>query len=364
MVILKHNLGLIVNWSDPTKVEEPMQYSRRQILAGLAATGLLALTARAEDSFTIDAHNHVDVPLDGTTGPALDLKGELGRAGLSAICMTFAVDYQPIQEPAQGYRRFLNGLGAMDAVLARDGMRRALRAEDLRAGNPTVIQAIEGAHFLEGKLERVEEAYGRGLRHFGLLHDHDAAPPLGDVFTNPEVLGGLTELGAGAVRECNRLGMLLDLSHGSEKAVRDALKISTKPLVVSHTGLNTRLGSNEKMARMMHPRLIRAELAREVAGAGGVIGVWTHLADSADEYAANLRAMVEVVGVDHVCIGTDSKLTPAPDGRDRGRTNSGWAGGGFFPVVATALRKAGFSAEEIARIGGLNYRRVFAEATT
>ncbi|ODT67094.1 hypothetical protein ABS71_11495 [bacterium SCN 62-11] len=186
---------------------------------------------------------------------------------------------------------------------------------------------------------------------------------MGDVFTNPEAFGGLTQLGAGAVRECNRLGMLLDMSHGSDKAVRDALKISTRPLIVSHTGLNTRLGSNPKMARMMLPRLIRAELAREVARAGGVIGVWTHLADSADEYAANVRAMVEVVGVDHVCIGTDSKLTPPPDGSDRGRTNSGWAGGGFYFVVAAALRKAGFSPAEIAKIGGLNYRRVFAAAT-
>jgi membrane dipeptidase len=336
-----------------------MQLSRRQVLAGLAATGLLGLSARAEDSFSIDAHNHVDVPLDGTAVPDLDLRGELGRAGFSAICMTFAVDYQPIQEPAQGYRRFLNGLSAMDAVLARNGMRRALRAEDLRAGYPTVIQSIEGAHFLEGRLERIEEAHGRGLRHFGLLHDHDAMPPLGDVFTNPEVFGGLTKLGAEAVRECNRLGMLLDMSHGSDKAVRDALKISTKPLIVSHTGLNTRLGSNEKMARMMLPRLIRSELAREVAGAGGVVGVWTHLADSAEEYAANVRAMVEVVGIDHVCIGTDSKLTA--DGR--GRTNSGWASGGFYLVVAAALRKAGFSPAEIAKIAGLNYRRVFAAAT-
>lgn len=60
---------------------------------------------------------------------------------------------------------------------------------DLRAAHqqhrPTVIQSVEGGHFLEGKLERLAAAYDRGLRHLGLLHDHDAAVPLGDVFTNP-----------------------------------------------------------------------------------------------------------------------------------------------------------------------------------
>ena len=66
-------------------------------------------------------------------------------------------------------------------------MKRSLTATDVRTahknGQPTVIQAVEGAHFLQGRIERVEEAYGRGLRHFGLLHDSDASVPLGDVYT-------------------------------------------------------------------------------------------------------------------------------------------------------------------------------------
>ncbi len=79
--------------------------------------------------------------------------------------------------------------------------------KDLKAahdkGQPTVVQAVEGGHFLEGKLERVEEAYKRGLRVLGLLHDNDASPPLGDIYTKPH-LGGLTEFGASVVKECNR----------------------------------------------------------------------------------------------------------------------------------------------------------------
>jgi microsomal dipeptidase-like Zn-dependent dipeptidase len=65
----------------------------------------------------------------------------------------------------------------MDQQLHRNGMKRALNLADLKAAHnkhqPTVIQSVEGGHFLEGKLERVKEAYERGLRHLGLLHDSD-----------------------------------------------------------------------------------------------------------------------------------------------------------------------------------------------
>ena len=65
------------------------------------------------------------------------------------------------------------------------------------------------------------------------------------------------------------------------------------------------------MAKMMMPRLISKEQAKIVAESGGIIGVWKHLAETTLEYAQNIRAMVDVVGIDHVCIGNDSKLTPA-----------------------------------------------------
>ncbi len=62
---------------------------------------------------------------------------------------------------------------------------------------------------------------------------------------------------------------------------------------------------------MMRPRLISKEQAKIVADAGGVIGVWTHLQNTPLEYARHVRALVDVIGIDHVCIGTDTKLTPA-----------------------------------------------------
>ena len=131
----------------------------------------------------------------------------------------------------------------------------------------------------------MEEAYGRGLRHFGLLHDSDASVPLGDVYTNPPRYGGLTPFGASVIKECNRLGILIDLAHANMQTTEAALKVTTRPVVISHTGLDTQLGSDPHMAQIMRPRLISKEQAKTVADAGGAVGVWTHLSDTPLEFA-------------------------------------------------------------------------------
>lgn len=390
--------------------------SRRQFLSAVAVTAGTSIMLRPHlgwaaditdprvadivaNTIGIDTHNHVDVPLTAAEmpGPDIHLAGEMKQSGLSAICMTFATDYQP----GNAYERFLKGLAAMDRQLERNGMKRSLTPADVRAAKknrqPTVIQAVEGGHFLQGHLERVEEAYERGLRHFGLLHDSDASVPLGDVYTNPPRYGGLTQFGAAVIKECNRLGILIDLAHANVQTTEAALKVTSRPVIISHTGLDTQLGSDPRMAQMMRARLISKEQAKLVANAGGLVGVWTHLADTPLEYARNVRALVDVIGVDHVCVGTDTKLTqpsprpsgpppggPRPDGPSPGgsgpggpppggsgpsprvgeRTNQAWQDqtAGFYYVVVDAMLKAGFASDEIGKIGGGNYLRIFGAA--
>jgi membrane dipeptidase len=384
--------------------------SRRQFLSTVAMTASTAILLRprlgwAADltdprvadivagTIGIDTHNHIDVPLTAADmpGPNIDLVGEMKRSGISAICMTFATDYQP----GDAYDRFLKGLASMDRQLERNGMKRSLTPDEVRTAHknrqPTVIQAVEGAHFLQGHLERVEEAYKRGLRHFGLLHDSDASVPLGDVYTNPPHFGGLTTFGAEVIKESNRLGILIDLAHANMQTTEAALKITSRPVIISHTGLDTQLGNNPSMAQMMRPRLISKEQAKMVANAEGLVGVWTHLADTPLEYARNIRALVDVIGVDHVCIGTDTKLTqpsPRPGGSGPGgpgaggpppaglrptqqgprvgeRTNLAWQDqtAGFYYVVVDAMLKTGFTPDEIGKIGGANFLRVFDRVT-
>lgn len=337
------------------------------------------VAALVASTMGIDTHNHVEVPLTKAEvpGPGLDLSGELKRSGLAAICLTFAVDYQELKNPGDTYERFLNGLTALDQQLKRNGLKRALNLADLQAAyakhQPTIIQAVEGGYFLEGKLARLQVAYDCGLRHFGLLHDHDTAVSLGNVFTNPAQWGGLTAFGTEVIHECNRLGILVDLAHASAETAAAALKVTTRPVLISHTGLDTQLGHNPTFARMMKPRLISREQAKIVADAGGVIGVWTHLADTPLAYAQNVRALVEVVGIDHVCIGTDTKLTPAyrpgnaaQQGERVGeRTKLAWQVQqvGFYYAVVDALLKTGFTPDEIGKFGGGNFCRVFDAAT-
>ncbi|SEO64811.1 membrane dipeptidase [Mucilaginibacter gossypiicola] len=301
-------------------------WSRREFITALAGTGAAVMlsplatwaaneidprvAAIVAATIGIDTHNHIDVPLTsaGMPGPDIDLAGEMKRSGLSAICMTFALDYQKLNNPGEAYDRFMNGLAAMDQQLKNNGIKRSLNLADLKTAHdkhqPTVIQSIEGGHFLEGKLDRLSVAYDRGLRHLGLLHDNDASVPLGDVYTNPARWGGLTAFGADIIKECNRLGILIDLAHANGETIAAALKLAASPVIISHTGLDTQLGQNPNMAGMMKPRLISKEQAKIVADAGGVIGVWTHLADSPLEYAQNIRALVDIIGVDHVGIGT------------------------------------------------------------
>ena len=228
-----------------------------------------------------------------------------------------------------------------------------------------MIQAVEGGHFIEDKLERLEIAYNRGIRHLGLLHDNHSFIPLGDIYTDPPPYKGLTETGINVIKECNRLGILIDFTHCSNKAINDGLDVSTKPILISHTGLNTQVGKNERMAKMMISRLISKEQAKIIAKSGGLIGVWTHLSNSPQEYAQNIRAMVDVVGTEHVCIGTDIKIAPASTDKFGKNTNQTWANEneGFLYTVVKALLEVGFNENEIEKIGGDNYCRIFDTAT-
>src|SRR6201996_7407195 len=124
--------------------------SRRQFLSAVAMTAGPATLLRpcagwAADitdprvadivakTIGIDTHNHIDVPLtaDEMPGPNIDLAGEMKRSGLSAICMTFATDYQQ----GDAYNRFLKGMASMDRQLKGNNVRRSLTVDDVRAAH-------------------------------------------------------------------------------------------------------------------------------------------------------------------------------------------------------------------------------------
>ena len=104
-----------------------------------------------------------------------------------------------------------------------------------RPAQPAVIFDVEGLDFLEKKLERLEESYARGVRTMQLVHY--TPNDLGDFQTGAVVHHGLTPFGADVIRACNKLGVVVDVAHATADTVKQAAKVATRPLLLSHTAL-------------------------------------------------------------------------------------------------------------------------------
>jgi len=269
-------------------------------------------------TISIDMHNHVfsgaaglSSPSDQT--PALLLSEQLKQAGFTAVVAGYKIPFDPNARPGETNVKFLSWLTTMDAVLEKEHMSRALTVKDLQAAHrhdqPTIVQAIEGAQFLEGHLERIEVGYKRGLRHLQLLHDNDdPVSPQGDLDSKPAHLGGLTAFGGEVIKECNRLGILVDMAHASPDTILAATKVATRPFIVSHTSFDYPVDETQRMFPLVKPRRLTKERAKVIADQGGVIGIWVYLAHSPKEYVEGVKHMVDAVGIDHVGIGSDTDL--------------------------------------------------------
>jgi membrane dipeptidase len=146
------------------------------------------------------------------------------------------------------------------------------------------------------------------------------------------------------IRACHRLGFVCDVAHATEDMVKQAVKIATKPLLLSHTALSR---SRAMGPTPLQGRQIASDHARAIAETGGSIGIW-HFFSSLDKYVDGLKEMAEIVGVDHVSIGTDQHVTP---GTVQDYTQ-------WVHLVAAMLR-GGFTPEEAGKIAGGNYMRIF-----
>jgi membrane dipeptidase len=314
-------------------------------------------------SISVDVHTHGGKAGITSKAPPNDDLANAMRAGSLAVACLADVPDGPIlgrntegvlaavrtPEPGQLYRHHLERLAWMDEMVGNHGLRRALSAADLqaahKAGQPAIIADVEGLDFLETKLERLEEAHERGIRHVQLVHY--TPNDIGDFQTGAIMHQGLTSFGAEVIRACHRLGFVCDIAHATEDMVTQALKVATKPLLLSHTAL---LGSQAMGTTPLSGRQISPDHARAIAETGGSIGIW-HFFPSLDKYVDGLKEMAEVVGVDHVSIGTDQHVTP---GSVSDYTQ-------WVHLVAAMLR-GGFTPEETRKIAGGNYIRIFRAA--
>ena len=335
---------------------------------GSTAAARTAETASAaldvlRKSISVDVHTHGGKTGITSKAPPNDDLAIAMRAGSLAVACLADVPDGPIlarnaegalaavrtPEPGQLYRHHLDRLAWMDEMVANHGLRRALAAADLdaahKAGQPAIVADVEGLDFLDGKLERLEEAHQRGIRHLQLVHY--TPNDIGDFQTGAITHRGLTSFGAEVIRACHRLGFVCDVAHATEDMVKQAVKIATKPLLLSHTAVS---GSKAMGPTPLTGRQISPGHARAIADTGGSIGVW-HFFSSLDKYVDGLKEMAEIVGVDHVSIGTDQHVTP---GTVQDYTQ--WV------YLVAAMLRGGFTREEAGKIAGGNYMRIFRAA--
>lgn len=252
-------------------------------------------------------------------------------------------------------------------------------ANAVSQGKVAVILGLEGGRALEGQphyhnLCVLRSLYQLGVRMLGLTNNGRNAIADG---LGTRSGGGLTEFGVSVVTEMNRLGMLIDLTHISDRGFADVLETSSRPVVDSHS--NARAISD--FARNRSDDQIRS-----LARAGGVIGICPNCAmlgpkkkPTLEDLLQHLDHIVDLVGVDHVAIGTDhidfelcgieSIWYPAP----------GWLEGVYygvrdsyfldefraidqFPDFLEALDKRGYSEGNRNKIVGGNWLRIFKQA--
>lgn len=220
--------------------------------------------------------------------------------------------------------------------------------EDKRKGRKSIMFAIENGLALEGDLANVKYFAQRGVTYITLCHNGDN--DICDSARGSNLHGGVSKFGAAVIREMNRNGIMVDLSHGAEKSFYDALKISSQPIVCSH--------SNSK-ALCNVPRNLTDDQLRALAKKGGVAHITLYHGflrkegtASVLDAIAHLEHAISIMGIDYVGIGTDF---------DGDGTVCGMADASEMINFTRHLLARKYSERDIEKIWGGNWLRVMAQ---
>lgn len=377
-------------------------------LSGAALAGGLKDKARAinQEALVFDAHcdtvmrileKGVDLGVRSDEGH-IDIP-RMKEGGLNA--QVFAMWVEPDYWPHRAVFRTLQFADAMFRTLGKhsDKLGLALTAKDARrivkAGKVAVFLGIEGGHAIEDSLATLRMFHRLGVRVMTLTwwHNTNWADGSGD---KPQH-HGLTEFGKQVVREMNRLSMVIDVSHVSDETFYDVLKVTTKPVMASHSctrsicnhhrnlsdkmlkalaknggviGINYYLGfldpeanrREEKLWKVLDPKLEelkkkykndpktlmikRRELFRKYRKKPPPVPI--------DRLIDHIDHVVKVAGVDHVGLGSDfDGCSITPEGLDDVSD---------LPLITEKLLERGYPVKDIEKILGGNLLRVFAAA--
>lgn len=266
----------------------------------------------------------------------------------------FAVDVTRAWKNHLSYA--LDAFGWFDAEVDANSseIRTVLKAADIHAaraeGKIGAILAIENSEGVERSLNILRSLYQLGVRSIGLTHNPNTWVSTGN--DEGETGGGLTKFGVQLVSEMNRLGMLVDVSHISERGFWDVLDVTDKPVIASHSNCKTLCN---------HPRNLSNEQMKALAANGGVVGitfVTGFLTEGGwrkpppfEQLLNHIEYAIDIAGIDHVGIGSD------------------FDGGGEhlkdateYPKITEGLSDRGYSEADIKKVIGENHLRIFEAA--
>jgi len=295
-----------------------------------------------EDKRTLEqrsSEGHLDLP-------------RLREGGVTA--QIFAI-YVRREYHGRSAHQTLRCLDALHSIFDRstDDVIMATTAADVERakadGKIAAIIAIEGAEALEGELALLRVYHRLGVRNVGITWSlrNRAADGVFEARTG----GGLTNFGVELVEEMNRLGIMVDVAHLAPAGVRDVLEISQAPVIASHAN-----------AHALRPvaRNLTDEQLEGIASTGGVVGVtfvpyfldedWKHA--SLGHLLDHIDHIVKVAGTDHVGLGSDFDGFPPPP-------PTGLEDATCFPNITTGLLERGYADDDVRKILGRNFMRVF-----
>jgi len=346
----------------------------------LMAAMLFAQTRKVTDAevmrvhrsaLLIDTHNDIATEEAGVdrTG-TLDIgakspkaQTDLGRLREGGVGAVFFAAWVASSYAGTGNRAFKRAQQLIDTIRSDIVERHskdfvlATTADEIEAahkqGKIAALIGVEGGHAIEDSLAHLRELYARGVRYMTLTHTNtnnwaDSSSDISDAAIQHH--NGLTPFGKDVVREMNRLGMMVDVSHVADKTFWDALEVSRVPLIASHS--NCRALANV-------PRNMTDEMIVALAKKGGVIQVSFYCNflntqkpphATIDDVVAHIDHIRKIAGIDAIGIGSDfDGIECAPVGLEDVSK---------FPNLTRALLEKGYSAADIRKIYGANFLRV------
>jgi membrane dipeptidase len=323
-----------------------------------------------ESTPLIDGHNDLpwairesEIAPHDVEAAAHDLRGrtpfhtDIERLRAGRVGGQFWSVYIPYESVETGAARMqMEQIDIALQIIAKypDAFELALTSSDVNrvfgAGKIASMLGIEGGHAIENSLGTLRAYHAMGVRYMTLTHN--GTLDWVDAANDEQRHGGLTPFGQEVVREMNRLGMLVDLSHTSPETMHDALDVAEAPVIWSHA--DTR-GLRD------HPRNVPDDVLARLPENGGVLMVTfvpSFLTDrdqaTIGDVADHIEHVVRTAGVDHVGIGSDyDGISSTPVGMEDVST---------YPVLFAELSRRGWTEEDLAKLAGENVLRAMREA--